>query len=162
MFPRLFIVMYNIKMWRKNCLWKNIDVEALSCLWLEAKLHHHDAWELYYVVYGHGNRIAGDTLQPFTTGDVALIPPSMHHQWDYAPSSADREGCIHYLMVAFAPSFVQQCVETFPELRNRMINVFFPTEARTFGMESSRIIRKTLSEMNRADELERLCIMLRL
>ncbi len=129
---------------------------------MEAKLHQHEAWELYYVLSGEGIRTAGDTLQPFTTGDVALIPPSMHHQWDYAPSSADREGCIHYLMVAFAPSFVQQCVETFPELRNRMINVVFPTEARTFGMESSRIIRKTLSEMNRADELERLCIMLRL
>ena len=38
---------------------------------LEAKLHHHDAWELYYVVHGRGNRMAGDTLQPFAAGDVA-------------------------------------------------------------------------------------------
>ena len=28
---------------------------------LEAKLHQHDAWELYYVVHGHGTRMAGDT-----------------------------------------------------------------------------------------------------
>lgn len=40
---------------------------------LEAKLHRHDAWELYYVVHGKGNRMAGDTLQPFAAGDVALI-----------------------------------------------------------------------------------------
>ncbi len=59
---------------------------------LEAKLHRHDAWELYYVVYGHGNRMAGDTLQPFETGDVALIPPSMLHRWEYAPDSADEDG----------------------------------------------------------------------
>ena len=26
---------------------------------LEAKLHQHDAWELYYVVHGQGNRMAG-------------------------------------------------------------------------------------------------------
>lgn len=46
---------------------------------IEAKLHRHDAWELYYVVHGYGNRMAGDTLQPFAAGDVALIPPSMLH-----------------------------------------------------------------------------------
>ena len=40
---------------------------------IEAKLHRHDAWELYYVVHGQGNRTAGDTLQPFAAGDVALI-----------------------------------------------------------------------------------------
>ena len=48
---------------------------------LEAKLHRHDAWELYYVVHGQGNRMAGDTLQHFEAGDVALIPPSMLHRW---------------------------------------------------------------------------------
>ena len=67
---------------------------------IEAKLHQHDAWELYYVLHGHGFRIAGDTLQPFSAGDVALIPPSMHHYWEYTPSSTDTDGCIHYLMVA--------------------------------------------------------------
>lgn len=41
----------------------------------EAKLHRHDAWELYYVVHGYGSRTAGDTCQPFTAGDIALIPP---------------------------------------------------------------------------------------
>lgn len=35
---------------------------------------------------------AGDTCQPFTAGDVALIPPSMLHRWEYAPESADTDG----------------------------------------------------------------------
>ena len=42
---------------------------------VEAKLHQHDAWELYYVLHGYGTRMAGDTLQSFSAGDVALIPP---------------------------------------------------------------------------------------
>lgn len=50
---------------------------------IEAKLHQHDAWELYYVLHGYGTRMAGDTLQSFSAGDVALIPPSMHHYWEY-------------------------------------------------------------------------------
>ena len=30
---------------------------------LEAKLHQHDAWELYYVVHGHGTRMAAFDAQ---------------------------------------------------------------------------------------------------
>ena len=60
---------------------------------IEAKLHRHDAWELYYVVHGYGKRMAGDTLQPFAAGDVALIPPSMPHQrrtLDYTAGNIHR------------------------------------------------------------------------
>ena len=129
---------------------------------IEAKLHRHDAWELYFVVHGYGNRTAGDTLLPFAAGDVALIPPSMLHRWEYAPDSADTDGCIRYLMVAFNHSLVKRCMEVFPELRNRLIGVPFPTDALKFGPESSRTIRKLLSEMNGLDELGRLCAMFRL
>lgn len=126
---------------------------------LEAKLHRHDAWELYYVVHGHGNRMAGDTLQPFETGDVALIPPSMLHRWEYAPDSADEDGCVRYLMVAFSHSLIERCLEVFPEFRNRLAGVSFPMDAIKYGPESSREIRKVLSGMNGMDELGRLCAM---
>ena len=128
----------------------------------EAKLHRHDAWELYYVVHGYGSRTAGDTCQPFTAGDVALIPPSMLHRWEYAPESADTDGRIRYLMAAFDHSLVKRCMEAFPEVRNRLAGIPFPTDALKFGPESSRIIRKLLSEMTGMDELERLSAMLRL
>lgn len=129
---------------------------------LEAKLHQHDAWELYYVLQGEGTRMAGDTLLPFGEGDVVLIPPSMHHHWDYDSTSADEKGCVHYLMVAFSHSFVLHCMAAFPELRNRLAGVTFPAEALKLGAESSRIIRHALSEINEMDELGRLCGMLRL
>lgn len=129
---------------------------------LEAKLHRHDAWELYYVIHGQGNRMAGDTLQHFEAGDVALIPPSMLHRWEYAPDSADKDGRVCYLMVAFSHALVERCAEVFPELRNRLAGVLFPTDALKFGPESSRTIRKTLSGMNGMDELGRLSAMFRL
>ena len=129
---------------------------------LEAKLHQHDAWELYCVLQGNGTRMAGDTLLPFAEGDVVLIPPSMQHHWDYNPTSADETGRIHYLMVAFNHSFVLHCMDVFPELRNRFACVTFPTEALKFGAESSRSIRHALSTMSGMDELEKLCAMFRL
>ena len=86
--------------------------------------------------------MAGDTLLSFAEGEVALIPPSMHHHWEYDPSSADDKGCVHYLMVAFSHSLIQKCIEVFPELRNRFADISFPTEALIFGPESSRTIRQ--------------------
>lgn len=129
---------------------------------IEAKLHRHDAWELYYVVHGQGNRMAGDTLQPFAAGDVALIPPSLLHRWEYAPDSADKNGRVRYLMVAFSHSLIERCIKVFPELRNRLAGVMFPINALKFGPDSSRVIRKVLSEMNGMDELGRLSAMFRL
>ncbi len=129
---------------------------------IEAKLHQHDAWELYYVVHGYGTRMAGDTLQPFSAGDVILIPPSMHHYWEYTSSSADKDGYIHYLMVAFSHSFIVECMRIFPELRNRLANLTFPVNALKFGSESALIIRRSLSQMSDMDELGRLCEMFRL
>lgn len=129
---------------------------------IEAKLHQHDAWELYCVLQGQGNRTAGDTLQTFVSGDVVLIPPSMIHRWDYTPASADSNGCIRYLMVAFKHSLIERCMEFFPEFRNRLHILAFPVNTLKFGSESARIIRKTLVTINKMDELGRLCEMFRL
>ena len=129
---------------------------------MEAKLHRHDAWELCYVVHGAGNRMAGDTLQPFTAGVVTLLPPGMLHRWEYAPDSVDSDGRVRYLMIAFGHSLVERCTDVFPELRNRLRGVAFPKDALVFGPESSRTIRRMMTEMNGMDELGRLCKMLQL
>ena len=129
---------------------------------LEAKLHRHDAWELCCVTHGRGIRSAGDTQQPFSAGEVVLIPPQMAHCWSYAPESADVRGEISYLMAAFAHSFVEKCMAVFPELRNRLEEVRFPTEALRLGYATARTIRASLERMAATDELGRACEMLRL
>ena len=83
-----------------------------------------------------------------------MIPPSMHHYWEYTPSSTDTDGCIHYLMVAFSHTFVLKCIEVFPELRNRLAGLTFPVNALKFGLKSSRIIRKMLSQMNEMYDID--------
>lgn len=42
---------------------------------IEAVMHRHEAWELYFVTCGKGIRMTGDTLMPFSEGDLVLIPP---------------------------------------------------------------------------------------
>lgn len=86
----------------------------------------------------------------------------MLHRWEYSPDSADDDGYVRYLMVAFSHSLVERCMAVFPELRNRLTGITFPTNALKFGIGSSQSIRRILSRMNDMDELGRLCEMFRL
>mgnify|MGYP000396881982 CR=1 FL=1 len=129
---------------------------------VEAKLHRHDAWELLYVVKGHGERTAGDTLLPFAKGEVALIPPSMLHQWHYDADEVDENGCVHYVMSAFSHKFVQDCISLFPEIRNTLSLIDFPTEAIVFGHKSAALIKEKMTRMVSMSEIDRLAEMIRL
>ena len=65
-------------------------------------------------------------------------------------------------MVAFSHSLITRCIEVFPELRNRLTSLTFPITALKYGLKSSRVIRKMLSQMNDMDDLGRLSAMFRL
>lgn len=129
---------------------------------LEAKMHRHEAWELYFVTHGSGIRMTGDTLMPFSEGDVVLIPPSMPHYWEYKPESANDDGEITYLMVAFSPELIDKCMATFPEVRNRLYGQILPTEALKYGVASSIEIRDTLQRMADLNDIGQLSEMIRL
>lgn len=129
---------------------------------LEAKLHSHDAWEIYYILKGHGTRLAGDTVIAFMEGDAALIPPNMHHCWKYDMDSTDTNGRVHYLMIAFSHNLIKHCIDTFPEIRIAFTNVTFPTEALKFGKGTSDVIGKILSGMIGMSDCRRLAEMLAL
>lgn len=129
---------------------------------LEAKMHRHDAWELYYVTHGNGVRMTGDTLMPFEEGDVVLIPPSMPHYWEYDASSADTSGEVCYLMVAFSSELIEKCVAVFPEIRNILYCRTLTSEALKYGKESAGKIKSSLKRMAVLSDFEQLIEMMKL
>lgn len=129
---------------------------------LEAKMHRHEAWELYYVTQGKGVRMTGDTLMPFAEGDVVLIPPSMPHYWKYEDSSTDESGGVSYLMVAFSNELITNCIKLFPEIRNMLLGRTMTGEALKYGNHSSALIKSSLKAMAGLDDLGRLGEMLKL
>ena len=116
----------------------------------------------HFCVSMHNSTATKQLRYALSRESVCAIASPMHHYWKYDPASTDSDGCIHYLMVAFNHSLVVRCMEVFPELRNRLINLTFPVNALKFGPESSRVIRNMLSQMNDMDDLGRLCGMFRL
>lgn len=129
---------------------------------LEAKLHSHDAWELYCVTRGRGLRTVGDTVLPFSEGEVVLLPPGIIHRWKFEKDSAEKDGNVSYLMVAFRHSFISRLVGSFPELRNRISLIEYLAEAIKFSHASSGMIRSALEDMEAGSELDRLSLMLKL
>lgn len=129
---------------------------------LEAKMHRHEAWELYFVTHGSGIRMTGDTLMPFSEGDVVLIPPSMPHYWEYKSESANDSGEITYLMVAFSPGLIDKCMAVFPEIRNKLYGQILPAEALKYGAGSSVEIKHSLKRMKDLDDIGQLSEMIRL
>lgn len=85
----------------------------------------------------------------------------MPHYWQYDHKSADNSGEIRYLMVAFKQKFISQCATVFPEIRHRLQGLTFPSEALKYGISSSSQLKRHLLQMNEADELGKLCEMLR-
>lgn len=129
---------------------------------IEAKMHRHEAWELYYVTFGQGIRMTGDTVLPFATGDVVLIPPSMPHYWKYDSGFTDSNGEISYLMAAFSPEFIDKCISSFPEIRNCINGRSLPSEALKYGHKSSAAIKQIMRAMAGIDDIGQLGKMLRL
>lgn len=127
---------------------------------LEAKMHRHEAWELYCVTQGKGVRMTGDTILPFAEGDVVLIPPSMAHYWEYRTDSVNDAGEISYLMVAFSPELIEKCMAVFPEIKRRLYGHVIAPEAIKFGNASSVKIKRALMRMEAMDELGRLSEMI--
>lgn len=124
----------------------------------EAKLHRHDAWEIHCVVRGSGRFTAGDAERAFEPGDVALIPPSLPHQWDYVPGP----GTVRYRMAAFSPSFLESVSATFPEVRNVLAGATLPEEASFFGTETAARIQRTMAALSEKGDFGRLLGLLEL
>ncbi|WP_166647076.1 helix-turn-helix domain-containing protein [Prosthecobacter fusiformis] len=46
-----------------------------------APFHHHPEIELTLITEGYGQRLVGDTVEPFHSGDVVLLGPHLPHVW---------------------------------------------------------------------------------
>lgn len=47
-----------------------------------APWHFHPEFELTYIQRGAGLRHAGDSIEPFAAGDLALLGPNLPHRWE--------------------------------------------------------------------------------
>src|SRR5690606_32190198 len=52
---------------------------------LDTKWHYHSEYELAYINYPHGKRIAGNSIATFEKGDLVFYGPNFPHAWSHEP-----------------------------------------------------------------------------
>lgn len=72
--------------------------------------HSHSAWELSLVVTGEGIRRMGDIDEPFSAGDLILVPPELPHQWQFRQDVVDDDGLIENITILFPDSFLHRSI----------------------------------------------------
>jgi Mannose-6-phosphate isomerase len=67
----------------------------------QIRLHSNDNFELSLVITGTGKRTIGDTVEPFTPGDLVLIPPGIPHCWFFENNKSTNKGLIENISLFF-------------------------------------------------------------
>src|SRR5262245_57761202 len=65
--------------------------------------HYHDEAELTWIVRGNGNRLVGDHLDRFVSGDLVLMGPRLPHTYFHQPGYNEGPRGAESLVVQFLP-----------------------------------------------------------
>ena len=125
-------------------------------------MHQQSTWELSYVITGAGMRMIGDMTEPFTSGEVILIPPGIPHCWSFDDTVTDAEGKIENITLLLETTFLDHCAFLFQELRDYTDRFKRNTDAVKFTKEKSSALIAILKEMCRQNAAERVASLIRL
>lgn len=79
--------------------------------------HYHAELELTYIIQGRGTRFVGDSIQPYTEGDLVLVGRDLPHFWNsdkeyYEETGIQTEAIVLQFTEDFAGAQFLQCPET--------------------------------------------------
>lgn len=60
---------------------KTFSIKQINEPHFDPTFHAHPEFQLSYVIKGEGNRIVGNSLQPFHANDLVFIGPNLPHVW---------------------------------------------------------------------------------
>ncbi len=58
---------------------------------LDTKWHYHSEYELAFINYPHGKRIAGNSMATFDEGDLVFYGPNIPHAWSHEPALGNHD-----------------------------------------------------------------------
>lgn len=125
-------------------------------------MHQQSSWELSYIISGYGTRTIGSTTEPFTKGEVVLIPPGIPHCWHFDEVDTDEEGKITNITVTFYPLLLDTLSDSFKELDSIINIIKNHSDAIKFSAASSNSISAILRTMKEESDAERISSFIRL
>jgi len=136
---------------------RSFHFDHVKIFWNEQiTFHEQKTWELSYVITGSGTRIIGDIIEPFSRGEVILIPPNIPHCWSFDELDADTNGKIENITIAFSNQFLENYEITFPELKDKISRMKLNREAISFKKSTLSQLQNILISMAAESEIERI------
>lgn len=119
---------------------------------LEVPFHYHPEFEISYFIQGFGTRYVGDSIFPFSSGDLVLLGENLPHTWIFDPSCKKVE----VVTIQFNLDAIWNNFQKLPEF---IIWDDFKARAELglcpLGIEADKI-KKILLKMNREEGLQKL------
>ena len=119
-------------------------------------VHRQKTWELSYIVNGAGTRLIGDRTEPFSRGEVVLIPPGIPHCWYFDGGDVDKKGQIANITITFGDEQLEKCIIAFPEFESVVRTVQGIQSAIKLNREKSLRIISVLEEMSHQNAVQRI------
>lgn len=116
--------------------------------------HVQDTWELVYVITGRGMRTIGDTTEPFSEGEVILVPPGMTHQWLFDAGYTDRDGNIADAALFIKPDFLDELCLMLPEFAEKIELIACRNVAVKFEGRREKMLRRLILRLAKAQSPE--------
>lgn len=130
---------------------QTLRVMDLSLDAFAGAVHAHPVLELTHIEQGTGLRFVGDSVEPFSAGDLVLVAPHVAHGWW---TSGPQPGRAVAQVVQLHPS---AALTTLPEWRDGLGRLLDePTSAWVLGGDLARQVIGALPGLLRAQGLEQL------
>ena len=98
----------------------SLMVRRFSKAYFDAPWHYHPEFELTYIVKGTGQRFVGDSVQPFSAGDLVLLGAHLPHFWRnshefYEPHSSLE---VEAIVIQFSQSLIDDFLGKIPDFKS--------------------------------------------
>lgn len=114
-------------------------------------LHFHDEYEIVYIIKSIGTRFVGNSIQPYSDGDLVLLGTSLPHMYRSAPEyyKNNEKLRVHAITIQFSKEFFSHGINQYPEflkIKNLLImakqGIYFHKQA---NQHIRARIKRTLS-----------------
>ena len=124
--------------------------------------HYHPEYELTYIHASQGQRIVGDRIENYRSGDLVLLGPNLPHTWrseDHTQQDRSRRALHRAIVIQFSESFLGDRFLQLPEMAE--VEGVLSRSARGLhigGTTRDEVVRymTTMAKLNRFDRLLKL------
>lgn len=126
--------------------------------------HFHNEYELLYVIDGFGTSYVADSIEPFQSGDLALMGSNLPHFWksdeSYYNESSKRN--VKYIVIQFPSDFFKDQISKYPEFQ--LIGDLFERSSQgiRFLPEFAKGISRKIIRITKSSGMERIVLLMQL